>query len=74
VQDHRRAQIQVVVAAGYGAAALGPGVSAPLALLPAPEPLGQTDIQRDPARRSVKPDGCAAYRLQIARDAGFLDC
>ncbi len=65
-----------LVVAGYGAAT-GPaaGVSLPAALLPSPEPIGPTGWQRDPDLSfAVKPvPGAVGYRLQIARDAGFLD-
>ncbi len=66
----------VMVAAGFGTtASAGSGVSAPLTLLPAPQPADQTSLQRDVALTFlVKPvAGALAYRLQIARDAGFLD-
>ena len=65
-----------LVVAGFGTAAQrDAGVSAPAALLPSPEPVGPTGWQRDPGLSfEVKPvTGAVGYRLQIARDAGFLD-
>ena len=66
----------IMVPAGYGAAARsGAGPSAPQPLLPAPALVGGASMQRNPilafAARAV--DGAVGYRLQIARDAGFLD-
>jgi len=67
----------VLVHAGFGAAA-GSGAEAgavPRPLLPAPVPTVPIDTQREATLPfAVAPvAGAAAYRLQIARDAGFLD-
>ncbi len=63
------------VQAGFGVSATPGGVGGPVALLPAPKmgPGGQT--QSDAlVRFTLEPvTGAAAYRLQLARDAGFID-
>lgn len=66
----------MLVPAGFGAVAeKASGVTEPLALLPAPELVAPTSKQRDTELSfALKPlAGAAGYRLQIARDAGFLD-
>lgn len=65
-----------LVPAGYGALARpDSGVSAPVALLPAPVPVDPSRGQSDETLSfAVAPvPGATGYRLQIARDAGFLD-
>jgi hypothetical protein len=51
------------------------GLSTPIPLLPAPEPIDQSGRQRDvTVSFAVKPvAGATGYRLQIARDAGLLE-
>lgn len=66
----------ILVAAGYAAIAQpGAPVSVPRPLLPPPEPAIPPGRQRGATLSfTVKPlPGAVAYRLQIARDAGFLD-
>lgn len=65
-----------LVRAGFGATEQRvAGISTPIALLPAPVPVGQLRRQRDPvvsfAAQPVA--GAAGYRLQVARDAGFIE-
>jgi hypothetical protein len=65
-----------LVMAGFGATEQRTaGVSVPIPLLPAPEPVDQVSRQRNPiVSFAVKPiAGAAGYRLEIARDAGFLE-
>jgi hypothetical protein len=63
------------VPAGFGVSATASGVSAPVKLLTAPKlgPGGQTQGDKT-VRFAVEPlAGAAAYRLQLSRDAGFVD-
>ena len=65
------------VPAGFGVTvtAGGAGVSAPVALLPAPklDEAGQNQTDRT-VRFAVRPQAeAAAYRLLLSRDAGFID-
>ncbi len=65
------------VPAGFGVTvtADGAGVSAPVALLPAPK-LNEADQNQTDrtVRFAVRPQaGAAAYRLLLSRDAGFID-
>ena len=63
------------IPAGYGVGVSASGVSEPVKLLPAPKlgPGGQTQSDKV-VRFTVQPlEGAAAYRLQLARDAGFID-
>lgn len=63
------------VAAGFGVSASASGVGAPVELLPGPKmgPGGQTQNEAI-VRFTVEPvQGAAAYRLLLARDAGFMD-
>lgn len=63
------------VAAGFGVSASAGGLGAPVALLPGPRmgPGGQTQSEAI-VRFTVEPvPGAAAYRLLLARDAGFVD-
>jgi hypothetical protein len=65
-----------LVMAGFGATEQRiAGVSAPIPLLPAPEPIDLVGRQRDPiVSFAVKPiAGAASYRLEVARDAGFVE-
>jgi hypothetical protein len=65
-----------LVLAGFGATEQRvTGVSAAIPLLPAPEPVDLLSRQRDPiVSFAVKPiAGAASYRLEVARDAGFLE-
>ncbi len=63
------------VAAGFGASARGDGEVAQESLLPAPEAPGAGRVQTDPqVSFALAPiGGAAGYRVQIARDAGFMD-
>jgi hypothetical protein len=63
------------VPAGFGVSATASGVSAPVKLLPAPKlgTGGQTQGDKT-VHFAVEPlTGAAAYRLQLSRDAGFVD-
>ena len=63
------------VQAGFGVSATPGGVGGPVALLPAPKmaPGGQTQSDAI-VRFTLEPvKGAAAFRLQLARDAGFID-
>jgi hypothetical protein len=63
------------VPAGFGVTATPVGVSLPIALLPPPKlgEGGQTQGDRT-VHFAVQPvAGAAAYRLQLSRDAGFVD-
>ncbi len=63
------------VPAGFGVTATPAGVSLPVALLPAPKlgDGGQTQGDKT-VHFAVQPvAGAAAYRLQLSRDAGFVD-
>ncbi len=63
------------IAAGFGVSASPGGVGGPVELLPAPKlgPGGQTQSEAI-VRFTVEPmQGAAAYHLQLARDAGFVD-
>ncbi|MBO9708549.1 MAG: FecR domain-containing protein [Caulobacter sp.] len=63
------------VQAGYGVSVAAGAVSAPVALLPAPRlgEGGQTQGDKS-VHFAVQPvTGAAAYRLQLSRDAGFVD-
>lgn len=63
------------VPAGFGVSATTAGVSAPVQLLPAPKlgAGGQTQDDKT-VHFAVEPQGgAAAYRLQLSRDAGFVD-
>lgn len=63
------------VPAGFGVSATAAGVSAPVKLLSAPKlgPGGQNQSDKT-VRFAVEPlAGAAAYRLQLSRDAGFVD-
>ena len=61
--------------AGFGAAARGDGEVAKESLLPAPEAPGAGRVQTDPeVTFALSPvAGAAGYRVQIARDAGFVE-
>jgi hypothetical protein len=63
------------VPAGFGVSATAAGVSAPVKLLPAPKLGTGGQSQGDKTVHfSVEPlTGAAAYRLQLSRDAGFVD-
>ena len=63
------------VPAGFGVTARPDGVSLPIALLPAPKLGDGGQNQTDKTVRfAVLPvAGAAAYRLQLSRDAGFVD-
>ncbi len=65
----------VDLAAGYGAQATPDAAGAPAALLPPPplEQPGAVQAEPDLAFRIAPQAGAAAYRLQIAADAGFVD-
>ena len=63
------------VPAGFGVSATPAGVSAPVALLPAPK-LGEGGQRQGDkvVRFSVEPvNGAALYRLVLSRDAGFVE-
>lgn len=63
------------IPAGFGVTATPAGVSPPIALLPAPKlgDGGQNQGDRT-VHFAVQPvAGAAAYRLQLSRDAGFVD-
>ena len=63
------------IPAGFGVTASPAGVSPPVALLPPPKlgDGGQTQGDKT-VHFAVQPqDGAAAYRLQLSRDAGFVD-
>lgn len=63
------------VPAGFGVSATAAGVSAPVKLLDAPKlgAGGQTQSDKT-VRFAIEPlTGAAAYRLQLSRDAGFVD-
>ena len=66
---------EVAASAGFGIAGGADGLAEPEALLPAPEITDPSAIQTgETVKFSVKPDANArAYRVQIARDGGFLD-
>lgn len=64
-----------LVGAGFGAITETDGISAPIALLPAPalaDP-GRVQNESDLTFRIVPQADAAAYRIALARDAGFLD-
>ncbi len=63
------------IPAGFGVSATAGGVSAPIKLLPAPKLGAGGQNQGDKTVRfAVEPlAGAAAYRLQLSRDAGFVD-
>lgn len=63
------------VPAGFGVSATASGVSAPIKLLPAPKLGAGGQTQGDKTVHfAIQPqDGAAAYRLQLSRDAGFVD-
>jgi hypothetical protein len=63
------------VPAGFGVTATPAGVSLPVALLPAPKLADGGQNQGDKTVHfAVQPvAGAAAYRLQLSRDAGFVD-
>lgn len=63
------------VAAGFGAAARGDGQVAKESLLPAPDAPGAGRVQTEPqVSFAIAPvAGAAGYRVQIARDAGFME-
>jgi hypothetical protein len=63
------------VPAGFGVSATASGVSAPVKLLPAPKLGAGGQTQGDKTVHfAVEPIiGAAAYRLQLSRDAGFVD-
>ena len=63
------------VQAGFGVSASAAGVGAPVELLPAPKLGAGGQTQSDAlVRFTVEPvPGAVAYRLQLARDAGFVD-
>jgi len=63
------------VPAGFGVSATAGGVSAPVKLLPAPKLGTGGQNQGDKTVHfAVEPlTGAAAYRLQLSRDAGFVD-
>lgn len=63
------------VLAGFGVSATAAGVSAPVKLLAAPklDPSGQNQADKT-VRFAIEPlAGAGAYRLQLSRDAGFID-
>ncbi len=63
------------VPAGFGVSATPAGVSAPIALLPAPK-LGEGGQRQGDkiVRFAVEPvQGAATYRLALSRDAGFVE-
>lgn len=64
-----------LVGAGFGAAVTQEAVSPPVALLPPPSSTAPGRLQDEPSLMfEVAPmPGAAAYRAQIARDAGFVD-
>lgn len=61
--------------AGFGAAAHGDGALAREALLPAPQLIDPGKVQTEPVVtfRFSAMTGASGYRLQLARDAGFVD-
>jgi len=63
------------VAAGFGVSASAGGLGAPVALLPGPKMGSGGETQGEAiVRFTVEPvPGAAAYRLLLARDAGFVD-
>ena len=63
------------IPAGFGVTATPAGVSLPIALLPAPKLGDGGQNQGDKTVHfTVQPvTGAAAYRLQLSRDAGFVD-
>lgn len=63
------------VAAGFGAAARGDGQVVKESLLPAPDAPGAGRVQTEPqVSFALSPvAGAAGYRVQIARDAGFVE-
>ncbi|WP_129794523.1 FecR domain-containing protein [Sphingosinicella sp. CPCC 101087] len=65
----------VALAAGFGAVSTAAGTSPPVPLLPAPELRRPGKVQDEPELNfEVEPlENAAAYRVQVARDAGFLD-
>jgi hypothetical protein len=66
---------EVATPAGFGISASAKGVGAPVKLLAAPGLIRGGRIQEDPAVAfQIEPlAGAAAYRLQLANDAGFID-
>lgn len=60
---------------GVGARVTADGTTGPVRLLPPPDIVDPSRIQSDPelAFRVTPLDQAARYRVQIARDAGFLD-
>ena len=63
------------IGAGFGVSATPAGVSAPVALLPAPRlvPAGQRQGERIVSFQVEPVKDAAAYRLVLSRDAGFVD-
>ena len=63
------------IPAGFGVTATPAGVSPPIALLPAPKLADGGQSQGDKTVHfAVRPvAGAVAYRLQLSRDAGFVD-
>ncbi len=68
-------EMEVVTAAGFGVAATGETLGENEALLPAPELVEPGRIQTEEmVTFAIAPvSGAAAYRTQLARDAGFID-
>lgn len=69
------AATEALVPAGFGTQTTPEGTSEPRALLPAPKAAPRALTQDEPelAFRIQPPDGAAAFRAQIATDAGFID-
>lgn len=66
---------EIAVAAGFGAATTATGQSLALALAPRPKVNHAGRIQDEPqvTFAVVPSEGAAAYRAQVATDAGFID-
>jgi len=66
---------RIEAAQGFGVATSDTGLAEPEALLPAPKLIDPAKIQTDEqVRFRLDPvAGATAYRVQVARDAGFLD-
>jgi hypothetical protein len=65
----------VAVAAGFGTVSTAGGTPAPVPLLPAPTLRQPAKVQDEPELGfEIEPlENAAAYRVQVAQDAGFLD-
>ena len=68
-------EMDIVTVAGFGVAAAGESLGENEALLPAPELVEPGRIQTDETVSfAIEPlSGAAAYRTQLATDAGFID-